>query len=73
VQVRGLIARRRSGLLDLLSAARPWDLGALPGRGRTRPAANVILGWLKASISEARLRRTGSPGRARFVQLKRIC
>jgi len=45
VQVRGLIARWRSGLLDRLSVVRPRDRGALPGRQRTRPTANGILGW----------------------------
>jgi hypothetical protein len=34
VQVRGLIAGRRSGLFDRLSVARPWDgTGHVPGGG----------------------------------------
>jgi len=66
VQVRGLIAERRSGLLDHPLAVRWRDRGALPGRGRTRPASNGIHGWHTSAIGEACLgRRTARPGRAR--------
>jgi hypothetical protein len=55
VQVRGLIAERRSGLLDHLLAVRWQDRGALPGRGRTRLASNGIHGWSRRAIGEAHL------------------
>jgi len=76
VQVRGLIARRRSGLLDHLSVVRPWDRGALPcvyclvhcldadGRGRHRTAS---MAGTRRAIGEAALdaaRRTGTSFRA---------
>jgi hypothetical protein len=42
LQVRGLIAGRRSGLFDLLSAARPQDQAAPAGRDRPGLAGNDI-------------------------------
>ena len=71
MQVRGLIARRRSGLLDHLLAVRWRDRGALPARERTKPTANGISGWHRQAVGEASLgRRTARPGRARpSVQL----
>jgi hypothetical protein len=44
VQVRGLIAGRRSGLFDLLSAVRPREQGASIGREKERLAGNRIRG-----------------------------
>jgi len=45
LQVRGLIARRRSGLLDRLSAVRRWDLAQERGTGRVGSGENSTVGW----------------------------
>jgi len=45
VQVRGLIARRRSGLLDRLSAVRPRDLASEHGTSWPGLASIGIAAW----------------------------
>jgi len=56
LQVRGLIAGRRSGFLDRLSAVRPWDLAQERGTGRVGSGENstVGLGFAAHPVSGAR-------------------
>jgi hypothetical protein len=61
----------RSGLLDLLSVVRPRDRAAQPGRERTSLTENGTFGPHRRPISEARLRRTGPPGRVPLPDSRR--